>query len=63
MLAMEEGASDLEASTLGIKPKPSEQFTLYKCCMLNDYATRAPKFTFYLYDYLISTSSLTIAPH
>lgn len=30
--------------------------------MLIDYASRAPKFTFYLYDCLISTSSLIIDP-
>lgn len=30
--------------------------------MLIDYATGAPEFTFYLYDFLISTPPLIIAP-
>ena len=55
MLAMQESASELEASTPGKKPKPSEQFTFQKYFLLIDYAAGAPKFTFYLYDYLIST--------
>lgn len=62
MLAMEEGASDLEASTPGKQPKYSERFTLYKYCMLIDDAAGVPKFTFYLYDYLISTSPLVFPP-
>lgn len=61
MLAMEEGASDLESGTPGKKPKPSEQFTFCKYCALIDYATGASKFTFYLYD-LINASPLVIAP-
>lgn len=62
LLAMEEGASELEASTPGKTPKPSEQFTFCKHCMLIDYTAGTPKFTFYLYDYLISTSPLINAP-
>lgn len=62
LLVTEEGGSELEASTPGKTPKPSEKFTFYKHCMLIDYAAGTPKFTFYLYNYLISTSPLVNVP-
>ena len=48
MLAMEEGANNLESGSPGKKPKTSEQFTFSEYCVLIDCATEASKFTFYL---------------
>lgn len=47
MLAMEEGANDLESGSPGKKPKTSEQFTFLSTVVI-DCATGASKFTFYL---------------
>ena len=48
MLAMEEGANDLETGSPGKKPKTSEQFTFSEYCVVIDCVTGASKFTFYL---------------
>ena len=48
MLAMEEGANNLESGSPGKKRKTSEQFTFSEYCVLIDCATEASKFTFYL---------------